>query len=164
MAILVFCLNELQLIADSFIEGLFPQVIDFLALLAKSIQQLPRTRLLIFTKHLLQYFSVRYFNYAISQKGERWWDADRSRVGAVAGVLYEIYQSHKMMDLLVGVAKTGTNLENLSIQRACILAISEAGESHLDLLTDYLLGVWADKLFITRTPVTAQEGTSHSRR
>lgn len=142
---------------DAVVEGLFPQLLNDLSLLAKVLSRLRRTSILNFTKHLFQYLSTKYFTYTISRDTSRWWDADRLRVGAVAGVLYNIYKEDKMPDVFVDIVKIGSGVDILSIQRACILATSKLGGGHLDKVVDYLLESWADRLFITHTPIMAQE-------
>jgi hypothetical protein len=103
----------------------------------------------------LQHFSTKYFDYTISREGPRWWDSDRSRVGAVAGLLTEIFL-RKNTDILIEVIKN--RVDSLSLQRACITAISQLGR--IDEIVRYILATWTDKLYITHTPVVAQEGLS----
>jgi hypothetical protein len=141
------------------VEGLLPQLLNDLSHLAKVLRPLRRTSVFIFTKHLFQYFSTMYFNYTISRDTPRWWDADRSRVGAVAGVLYEIYKEDKLADVFVDVVRSGSGVDTLPIQRACILTLSNFSTAHLDKMVDDMLASWADKLFITHTPIMAQECT-----
>lgn len=139
------------------VEGLFPQLLNDLSLLAKVLSRLRRTSIFNFTKYLFQYLSTKYFNYTISRETPRWWDADRFRLGAVAGVLYNIYKEDKMPDVFVDVVKIGSGVDILSIQRACILATSKLSGGYLDKVVDYLLESWADRLFITHTPIMVQE-------
>lgn len=148
---------------DAVIEGLFPNVLNDLSHLAKVLSRLRRTALLIFTKQLFQYLSIKYFNYTTSRDSVRWWDADCSRVGAVAGVLYDIYKDDKLPDVFVELVKSGSGVDSLPVQRACILAVSKFGGDWLDSMVEYNLATWADKLFITHTPVMAQEGKRFSR-
>ena len=148
---------RLGLTVDAVVEGLLPQLLNDLSLLAKVLSRLRRTSILIFTKHLFQYLSTKYFNYTISRDTPRWWDADRSRVGAVASVLDNIYKEDNMSDVFVDVVKSGSGVDALSIQRACILTVSKLGGAHLDKMVDYMLASWADRLFITHTPIMAQE-------
>lgn len=112
----------------------------------------------MFTKHLLQYLSSTYLNYTISRDTPRWWDADRSRVGAVGGVLSQLYNQDKLSDILVDVVQAG-GIDTLPIQRACTLAISKFEGGQLNLMVNHLLAQWGDKLFINHTPVMAQEGS-----
>jgi hypothetical protein len=121
--------------------------------------QIPRPPLLVFIKYLLQYLSQRYLNYVIPQKGDRWWDADRARVGAVAQVLYELHRERQLGKALVDVSKQGTSLDSCPLQRAWVLGISALGEDMLSSLADHLLAVWADKLSMNYTPVSVQEGS-----
>jgi len=125
--------------------------------LAIALVRLRKTSLLVFTKRLLQYLSSTYLNYTISRDGARWWDADRSRVGAVAGVLSQLYNQDKLLDILVDVVQAG-GIDTLPIQRACTLAVSKFG-GQLNSMVDYLLTQWGDKLVINHTPVMAQEGS-----
>lgn len=145
--------------ADAVVETLVPNILSELSSLANVLSSLRRTGLLVFTKQLLHYLSVRYFNYTIVREGKQWWDADRARVGAVAHLLYDLYHHDKLSDIFVDIVKSGTNINALPMQRACILAISKLGEHRLQTLVDSLLGTWADKASITHTPVVAQEGT-----
>lgn len=138
------------------IEGLFPNMLHAIPVLAIALVRLRKTSLLVFTKHLLQYLSSTYLNYTISRDGARWWDADRSRVGAVAGVLSQLYNQDKLLDILVDVVQAG-GIDTLPIQRACTLAVSKFG-GQLNSMVDYLLTQWGDKLVINHTPVMAQEG------
>jgi len=111
----------------------------------------------VFTKHLLQYLSSTYLNYTISRDGARWWDADRSRVGAVAGVLSQLYNQDKLLDILVDVVQAG-GIDTLPIQRACSISVSKVEGGQLNSMVNYLLAQWGDKLFVNHTPVMAQEG------
>lgn len=145
------------MIIDAVIEGLLPHIFDSLPLLAITLNRLRRTSLLIFTKQLFQYLSTKYFNYTISRDDVRWWDADRTRVGAVAGILYDLYKLDKLPEILIDVVRTGNGLDSLPIQRACSLVVAKLGEGQLNPVVDLILASWADKLFITHTPVMAQE-------
>lgn len=132
---------------------MFPRITEHLFEFAQVITSLRRTAGIILAKALLQHFSATYFDYTISREGPRWWDSDRSRIGAVAGLLTEIFP-RKNTDILIEVIKTG--LDSLSLQRACITAISRLGR--IDEIVQYILATWTDKLYITHTPVVAQEG------
>ena len=145
---------------DFVIESLFPYCINDLSKLSTILLPLRRTTLLNFSKHFLQYLSTNYLNYTVSQDAVRWWDADRSRVGAVAGVLHAVYDAEKLADIFVDVVKNGVWIDTLPLQRACVLSIASLGPQRLDVLTDHLLASWSDKLSITHTPVMAQERTS----
>src|ERR1700694_226909 len=101
-----------------------PSILTDLPSLAQVLNALRRTGVLVFTKQLLHYLSVKYFNYTINRDGEEWWNADSTRVGAVARVLYEVYRHEKLSQVFIDIVKSGTNIDALSIQRACILAIS----------------------------------------
>jgi hypothetical protein len=150
----------LGLTVDAVVEGLLPRLLNNLSLLAKVLGRLRRTSMIIFTKHLFQCLSTKYFNYTISRDSPRWWDADRSRVGAVANILENIYKEDNISDAFVEVVKNGSSVDSLSIQRACILTVTKLGGAHLDKMVDYTLASWADRLFITHTPIMAQECTS----
>jgi|SRR5579862_4099537 len=128
-----------------------------LLLLAEVLQKLPRTSNLLFAKQLLSYISKNYLDYSVSQDGARWWDTDRSRIGAVAHLLHALYQQQKLSDILTEVIKNSSSLNTLPIQRASILAVSAIGSKHLDGLTEYFLALWGDKGYITHTPISAQE-------
>jgi hypothetical protein len=133
-------------------------MIDSLEDMASVLNRFRRTTSILFAKQLLQYLSKTYLNFTISQEGYRWWDADRSRVGAVANIIYTLYKLDHQPDLLVNVIKAGS-ITSLPIQRACTLAVSKFGDPISSLL-DTLLGLWADKFSITHTPVMVQEGMS----
>jgi hypothetical protein len=60
----------------------------------------------------------------------------------------------KNTDILIEVVKNG--VDSLSLQRACITAISQLGR--INDVVQYILATWTDKLYITHTPVVAQEG------
>jgi hypothetical protein len=143
---------------DVVVEGLFPRITGHLLEFAQVITSLRRTAGIILAKSLLQYFSATYFDYTISREGPRWWDSDRSRIGAVANLLTTIFP-HKTTDILIQVIKNG--IETLSLQRACITAISKLGR--IDEIVQYILATWTDKLYITHTPVVAQEGPPQKR-
>ena len=143
---------------DAVIEGLFPHLLQNLPVLASELARLRKTSLLVFTKHLLQYLSSTYLNYTISRDTARWWDADRSRVGAVAGVLSQLYNQDKLSEILVDIAQAG-GIDTLPIQRACTLAISKFEGEQLNSMVNHLLAQWGDKLFMNHTPVMAQEGS-----
>lgn len=142
---------------DAIIEGLFPQMLDALLVLPKALMRLRKTSMLVFTKNLLQYLSSTYLDYTISRDGARWWDADRTRVGAVAGVLSQVYDHGKLSGILVEVIQGG-GVDTLPIQRACTLAVSQINGGQLHSMVTYLLSLWGDKVFINHTPVMVQEG------
>jgi len=142
---------------DLIVEGIFPRVIHHLAEFATVITHLRRTSAIILTKSVLQHLSSTYFDYTTSREGARWWDSDRTRIGAVAGVLYDIFNTDKNAQILLGVVKGGTGVDSLSIQRSCVLAISQLGR--IDEVIQNILATWSDKVYIEHTPVVAQEGT-----
>jgi telomere length regulation protein len=146
-----------QLILDLVISALMPQVLDKLMLLAEVLPKLRRTINLLFAKQLLVYLSNQYFNYSISREGPRWWDADCSRVGAVATILHDLYQQSKLSDILVEIMKSAASLITLQIQRASTLAISKIGSQQLVDVADHFISLWGDKGYITHTPISAQE-------
>ena len=126
--------------------------------MVKVLERLRKASLLVFTKHLLQYLSSTYLNYTIAREGlARWWEADRSRVGAVAGILAQLYSHDKLSGILVDVIETG-GMDTLPIQRATTLALSTFPGDKLLSVVNYLISLWGDKLFINHTPVMVQEG------
>ena len=135
---------------------MLPDLIQRLAEFATVITHLRRTSAIILTKSVLQYLSTTYLDYPMPREGARWWDSDRARVGAVAGVLYDIFNTDKNAQLLLGVVKGSTGIDSLPIQRACILAISQVGR--IDDVIQNILATWSDKVYIKHTPVIAQEG------
>ena len=149
-----------MLTLDSVIESLVPEVFGNIPLMTQVMLDLPRTSLLVFIKHLLQYLSLQYLSYATSQLSNRWWDADRSRVGAAASLLYELHQDQKLATAFVDLVKRGTGVDSCPIQRVCVLTISVLGKDLLSSFVNYMLAQWADKLSINHTPVTLQEGIS----
>jgi len=110
------------------------------------------------TKYLIQYLSEKYLNYSISRDGSHWWESDRSRVGAIAKALHEIYSHDAVSQILVDNIKNISGLEKLSMQRACVLAVSKLSRDHLTSLTDFFVALWADKVLILHTPIMRQEG------
>src|SRR5277367_2432006 len=139
------------------IEGLFPQMLHQLPVLTNVLVPLRKTSLLVFTKHLLHYLSSTYLDYTISRDGARWWDADRTRVGAVAGVLSQLYSQDKLSGILVEVIQVG-GIDALPIQRASTLMVSQFNGGQLNSMVNYLLSLWGDKFSINHIPVMAQEG------
>src|SRR5271156_1023603 len=111
------------------------------------------------TKHLLQYLSEKYLNYSISREGSQWWESDKTRVGAVAEALREIYHQDALSQILVDNIKNISGLDKLSRQRACILTVSKLSGTRLTSLTDFFVALWADKVAILHTPIMRQEGT-----
>ena len=111
------------------------------------------------TKHLLQYLSEKYLNYSISREGSQWWESDKTRVGAVAIALHEIYNQDALSQILVDNIKNISGLDKLSMQRACILTVSKLSGNHLISLTNFFVTLWADKVAILHTPIMRQEGT-----
>lgn len=140
-------------------EGVFAPNLKQLPLLATVLSRLRRTSLLLFTKQLLQCLSTKYLIYSIRQEGQRWWDADRSRVGAVARILYDLYSHDKLSEFLVDTIKSA-NLNSLPLQRGVTLTISKLSSANLSSVTEYLVSSWADKVYILHTPIVAQEGPS----
>jgi hypothetical protein len=143
----------------SVIEGLLPDLLNHIPLLSAVILNLRRTTTILFTRHLLSYLTSRFLDYTVSRTVPRWWDSDRSRVGAVASVLCELYSSQQLTSILVQVVQNTWGMDSLAIQRACILAVASIGEQFLTSLTDYFLALWTDKGFINHTPISAQEST-----
>jgi len=151
-----------SLIVDAVVEGLLPHLLNDLSLLARTLERLRPSSIVIFTKQLFRYLSTKYLNYTISRDTPRWWDADRARVGAVAGILYDLYKENKPTAVFVSIVKSGSGLHTLSIQRACILSMSKFHGEYLVEIVNYLLALWADKLFVTHRSVVEQEGTNPS--
>jgi len=135
-----------------------PQILTRLLLLGETLQSLRRTSNLLFAKQLLSYMEVKYLSYNTSRDGPRWWDADRSRVGAVAGILHELYAQRRLTEILLEAIKNNASIQNLAVQRSTVLALRSIGSNYLDTLLDHLLAVWSDKGYITHTPISAQEG------
>src|SRR5436305_8281293 len=121
-----------MLTVDAVMEGLLPQLLNHLSLLSKTLSRLRRTPVFIFTKQLLHYLSTMYFDYTTSRDKSQWWNADRSRVGAVAGLLYNIYKEDKLSDIFIDVIKNGSGFESIQMQRACVLAVSKFGGQYLE--------------------------------
>ena len=77
-------------------------------------------------------------------------------MGAVAGVLYEIFKHEANSNVLSSIVNGGVGIDSLSIQWACVVAVDKTVD--LDNVIDHLLSTWSDKVYVNHTPVVAQEG------